>query len=76
VKNPEVLAQIDKMASAKVSSVEAKNEIRAAFGGAYRVVMFQVALLALASAGAGAFIGPTPSSRNRQPRIRSRPSWR
>jgi EmrB/QacA subfamily drug resistance transporter len=67
VKNPEVLAQIDKMASAKVSSVEAKNEIRAAFGGAYRVVMFQVALLALASDGAGAFIGPTPSSRNRQP---------
>lgn len=67
VKNPEILAQIDKMASAKVESAEARNEIRAAFGGAYRVVMFQVSLLALASAFAGLAIGPMPSSRNRQP---------
>jgi EmrB/QacA subfamily drug resistance transporter len=67
VRNPEVLAQIDKMASAKVETVEAQNEIRAAFSGAYRVVMFQISLLALASAFAGLAIGPTSSSQNRQP---------
>jgi hypothetical protein len=61
----EVRAQLDKMAGAKILDPKAKAAVRAAFVGAYQVVMFQVAVLALASAAAG--LGVSTRRRSRTP---------